>query len=244
MPRVARIVVPGVAHHVTQRGNNRQDVFFTDDDRRFYLKTLREQSQRFGLTVRGWCLMSNHVHLVVVPVEHDSLAGAVGRTHWLYTQYVNRLHGRGGHLWQNRFFSCPLDVEHEEAAIRYAERNPTRARLVRLPWKYRWSSAATHSGLAARSADETGLLEDPAAWRRRYPGASWSKILQSPEDQAMLTQLRRRTFNGRPLGTDRFIARLESLLNRRLRDPKMGRPRKEKGNARTSKKRRPRRIGK
>jgi putative transposase len=232
MPRVARIVVPGTAHHVTQRGNNRQDVFFTDDDRRFYLKTLREQSQRFGLSVRGWCLMTNHVHLVVVPAEPDSLASAVGRTHWLYTQYVNRLHGRGGHLWQNRFFSCPLDGEHEEAAIRYAERNPARARLVRLPWKYRWSSAAAHCGLAGRSADESGLLHDLAAWRRRYPGSRWSKILQSPEDQAMLTRLRRRTYNGRPLGTDRFIARLESLLNRRLRDPKMGRPRKEKVKAR------------
>ena len=221
MPRVARVVVPGVAHHITQRGNNRQDVFFTDDDRRFYLKTLRAQSLRFGLAVRAYCLMTNHVHLVATPRETRSLAKAIGRTHWLYTQYINRLHGRIGHLWQNRFFSCVLDVEHEEAGVRYVERNPTRARLVRLPWKYRWSSAAAHCG---RCADASGLLS-LATWRRRYDAASWSKIVQAPEDAVMLQRIRRRTFNGRPLGGDRFVTKLEALLNRRLREPKMGRPR-------------------
>jgi putative transposase len=135
MPRAARIVVPGVAHHVTQRGNNRQDVFFTDDDRRFYLKPLREQAERFVLAVTGYCLMTNHVHLIVTPGEQQSLARAVGTMHLIYSQYVNRLHGRSGHLWQNRFYSCPLDGEHEVAAVRYAERNPVRAGMVQLPWK-------------------------------------------------------------------------------------------------------------
>lgn len=167
--------------------------------------------------------MTNHVHLLVVPRTAESLANAIGRTHWLHTLFINRRHGRRGHLWQNRFFSCPLDEAHEEAALRYLERNPVRARLVRLPWRYPWSSAAAHCGLAA---DGTGLLQDVSAWRRRYDGATWSKILQAPEDEAMITRLRRRTFNGRPLGSDRFIAKLESLLNRRLRDPVMGRPRK------------------
>jgi len=94
MPRVSRIVLPGRPHHVTQRGNNRQDVFFVDDDRRVYLGLLKEQAERFGLEILGYCLMSNHVHLVAVPAGEDSLAKAVGRTHFLYTQYVNRLHGR------------------------------------------------------------------------------------------------------------------------------------------------------
>ena len=131
MSRVARIVVPGCPHHVTQRGNNGQDVFFVDDDRRVYLCLLGEQSERFGLTIDGYCLMTNHVHLIATPRETDSLAKAVGRTHWRYTQYVNRLHGRHGHLWQNRFYSCALDDVHFWSAMMYVERNAVRAALVR-----------------------------------------------------------------------------------------------------------------
>ena len=107
MPRVARIVVPGWPHHVTQRGNNRQDVFFVDDDRRAYLTILAEQCRRYRVGMLGYCLMTNHVHLIPVPRADDedgaSMAKAIGRTHWLYAQHVNRLHRRSGHLWQNRF---------------------------------------------------------------------------------------------------------------------------------------------
>jgi putative transposase len=146
MPRVARIVIPGLPDHITQRGNNRQDVFFVDDDRRTYLALLKEQSERFGLAVVGYCLMGNHVHLIATPSAEGSLARAVGRTHFLYTQYVNRLHGRSGHLWQNRFYSCPLDGPHLWSAMCYVERNPVRAKLGRVAWSYAWSSAAAHTG--------------------------------------------------------------------------------------------------
>ena len=88
--------MPGVPHHVTQRGNNRQEVFFVDDDLRFYLELLAGQAQRFGLDVLGYCLMSNHVHLIAVTQRDESLARAIGRTHFLYTQYLHRLHGRSG----------------------------------------------------------------------------------------------------------------------------------------------------
>lgn len=98
MVRIARVVIAGVAHHVTQRGNNAQDVFFVDDDRRVYLDLLRHQCEKCGLEVLGYCLMTNHVHLVAKPFKEDSLAKAVGRTHFLYTQYINRLQGRRGHL--------------------------------------------------------------------------------------------------------------------------------------------------
>jgi putative transposase len=223
MPRTARIVVPGVAHHITQRGNNRQDVFFTDDDRRFYLKTLREQAERFGLAVTGYCLMTNHVHLIVTPEDEDSLARTIGTTHLIYSQYVNRLHGRSGHLWQNRFYSCPLDGAHEVAAVRYAERNPVRARMVRLPWRYRWSSAAAHIG----ERDQTGLL-DLAKWRQRYGPDAWKKMLGDPLDEKMVARLRSGIARGRPLGSDRFIAKLETMFNRRLRPLPRGRPRKQK----------------
>ncbi|MBI4559227.1 MAG: transposase, partial [Candidatus Hydrogenedentes bacterium] len=136
MSRVARIVVPGVYHHITQRGNNGQDVFFVDDDRRVYLALLREQARRFEFRVEGYCLMSNHVHVVGVPEREESLAKAIGRTHFLYTQYVNRRHGRGGHLWQNRFFSCPMDEDYAWHGLAYVELNPVRAGRVRKAWEW------------------------------------------------------------------------------------------------------------
>ena len=234
MPRIARIVVPGYPHHITQRGNNRQDVFFVDDDRRAYLAILAEQAERYGLAVEGYCLMTNHIHLIATPGSADSLAKAVGRTHWLYTQYVNRLHGRCGHLWQNRFYSCGLDETHFWTAMVYVERNPVRARVVRKPWRYVWSSAAAHCG----HADATGLL-DLDGWARMLPRSGpearraggldgWREALCAPLDDRTLSRLRIWTHRGRPLGSDRFVAKLERLVGRRLRPLPVGRPRKTK----------------
>ncbi|MBS3733943.1 MAG: transposase [Phycisphaerae bacterium] len=218
MPRVARVVIPGCPHHVTQRGNNRQDVFFVDDDRRVYLDVLRVQCQRFGLAIDAYCLMTNHVHLVATPGDADALARAVGRTHWRYTQYVNEVHGRSGHLWQNRFYSCPLDDEHFWTAVAYVERNPARAKVVRTAWQYPWSSAAAH----VIGSDATGLL-DLAAWAERLPpDGDWRDALQQDGDDA--DKLRRATVTGRPLASDRFISKLETRLGRRLRTRPRGRP--------------------
>ena len=105
MPRIARIVIPDCPHHIVQRGNNRQDVFFVDDDREAYLGILKYQADRYGLVVHAYCLMTNHIHIVATPSRADSLANAIGRTHWLYSQTINRLHGRRGHLWESRFYS-------------------------------------------------------------------------------------------------------------------------------------------
>jgi len=124
MSRIARAIAVGCAHHVTQRGNNRQDVFFVDEDPRVYLQMLAEQAGRYGLEVLGYCLMTNHVHLIGVPHAEDSLAKAVGRTHFRYSQYINRLHRRSGHLWQGRFYSCALDERHLWLAMKYIELNP------------------------------------------------------------------------------------------------------------------------
>ncbi len=223
MPRTARIVIPGVPHHLTQRGNNRQAVFFTDGDRRAYLALLQDRCAAAGLRVLGYCLMTNHVHLVLVPPDEEALAAAIGRTHWLYTQYINRLHDRSGHLWQNRFYSCPLDEPHLWTALRYMERNPVRAALVRRPADYAWSSAAAHVGLRP---DSSGLL-DLAAWRREWTPARWRTALAEPLDDAELTCVRRHLQTGRPLASDAWLARLEARLGRRLRPLPVGRPRKE-----------------
>lgn len=155
MPRTARTVIPKVAHHVTQRGNNRQDVFFVDDDRHTYKEILRRESDSCGLRINGYCLMTNHVHLVCEPQEEKSLAKALGLAHMKYTQYLNRMHNRSGHLWQNRFYSCPVEDDILPIVLRYVETNPVRARMVRNPWTYEWSSAAAHTG----HKDEDILLD-------------------------------------------------------------------------------------
>ena len=221
MPRVARVVIAGCPHHVTQRGNNRQDVFFVDDDRRVYLEFLREQALRFALSIDAYCLMTNHVHLVATPATASSLAQAVGRTNWLYTQYVNRLHGRSGHLWQNRFFSCALDDARNWQAVIYVESNPVRAGMVRRAWEHPWSSAAAHVGLST-----FGLLQTKGWPPTRL--AKWKELLAEglPADQGQA--IRNSTLTGRPLGTDNFVSKFETLLGRRLLPLPVGRPKKEK----------------
>lgn len=221
MPRVARIVLPGVPHHITQRGNNRQDVFFVDDDREAYLAILAKQAARHGLRILGYGLMPNHVHLVAVPRDSAALAKAVGRTHLVYTQHVNRLHGRSGHLWQNRFFSCGLDETHLWAALVYVDRNPVRAGLVRRAWEYPWSSAACHVG----KGDPRGLV-DEAAWRAMAERIDFRALLVRAEDEEAVRRIRRGTWNGRPLGSDAFLSKLEHALGRRLRSLPVGRPKK------------------
>jgi len=221
MPRLGRIVIAGVPHHIRQCGNNRQDVFLADDDQRVYLDLLKEQADRFGVQVMGYCLMANHVHLVATPLRDQSLAKAIGRTHFRYTQYINELHGRSGHLWQNRFQSCALDETHAVAALRYVERNPVRAHLVGRAWEYEWSSAAAHVG----ESGGRGLL-DLEAWWARWRADDWREVLSEPQDEGETSVLRLSTSRGRPLGTDHFLSRLENLVGRRLRPLPVGRPRK------------------
>lgn len=222
MPRIARIVVPGLPHHITQRGNNRQDVFFVDDDRRVYLELLKQQSRQFDLSVQAYCLMTNHVHLVATPRQAESLALAIGRTNWLYTQYINRVHGRSGHLWQNRFFSCAVAGDQLLHSVCYAERTPVRARMVRLPWRYRWSSAAAHIG----EGDPFGVLDVPR-WTQKFPPRKWRAILQRPQDELIERAVERSLNTGRPLASDHFLSKLEKAVGRRLRPLPVGRPKRK-----------------
>jgi len=221
MPRQARIVVAGRPHHVIQRGNNRQDVFVADDDRRVYLELLREQADRYGLVVEGYCLMDNHMHLVATPPVEEALALAVGRTHFWYAQYFNRVHRRDGHLWQGRFHSCALDTEHFWTAMKYIERHPVRAKLCRKPWRYEWSSAAAHVGEPTK-AD----VLDLAAWHKRVSADQWRRELDTGLEDELIETLRVRTQTGRPWGNDAFLNKLERRLGRRVRALPIGRPRK------------------
>jgi putative transposase len=225
MPRQARIVIPGAAHHVTQRGNYRQDVFFTQEDRRLYLQYLRESARQNGLEVTAYCLMSNHVHLIVVPEREESLSRALGRTHLMYAQYIHQMHGRQGHLWQSRFYSNPMDDDHAWQAAAYVELNPVRAGMVRTPWEYTWSSAAVHSG---KADDKNGVLA-LAAWRQAMPDTNWREHLRAiAANDKVQAYIRGACRTGRPLGNDVFIAKVEAFIGHRLPRYGRGRPRGSK----------------
>ncbi len=147
MGRLARVVLPGVVHHITQRGVRSMDIFFEDDDRKEYLSFLKEQGERVGLEFICYCLMTNHIHLLVIPSEEDSLRRGIGETHRLFTRHINFKTKTRGHLLQGRFFSCPLDMSHFLAAARYIERNPVRAKICEKADEFQWSSARYHLGL-------------------------------------------------------------------------------------------------
>jgi len=220
-------VVLDFPHHITQRGNNRQDVFFVDDDRKVYLELLREQSDKNGLSVMGYCLMTNHVHLIAIPQSEEALAKAIGRTHFIYTQYINRFHGRSGHLWQGRFYSCALDDRHFWLAMHYIEQNPVRAKICRRPWRYGWSSASAHVDENYQS--ELLNLSD---WYEMISASEWRDSLQQELKESETQKLRSNTHTGRPLGSDSFLSKVERILGRRVRPLPVGRPknrsRKEK----------------
>jgi putative transposase len=221
MARLARVVVADVAHHVTQRGNGRQFLLASDSERMVYLDLLRQAVQVEGVRVVGYCLMSNHVHLVLIPRRAEALAVALKQTHGRYAAYWNAAHASRGHAWQGRFYSCPLDEAHLWQALRYAELNPVRAGMASEAGAWPWSSAAAHCGTASPDA----CLE-MSAWRRRWSEESWRRFLEAGETQAELDALRRCTHTGRPLGSGEFVGSLESHTERRLAPQKGGRPRK------------------
>jgi putative transposase len=144
MARMARVVVPDFPHHVTQRGNRRQKTFFCEADYQYYIELISESSQQTGTEVWAYCLMPNHVHLVMVPSTEDGLRASLGEAHRRYTRYVNFREGWRGHLWQERFHSFSMDEDYLLATVRYVERNPVAANLCKFPEDWRWSSARAH----------------------------------------------------------------------------------------------------
>jgi putative transposase len=192
-----------------------------DADRKVYLDLLREDIESCGVSLTGYCLMSNHVHLVVVPKEPNGLARALKHTHGRYASYWNAVYRSSGHVWQGRYYSCPLDQAHLWEALRYTELNPVRAGLVTDAVSWEWSSAAVHCGKMV--AD--GLLA-MAPWRCHWSDGAWREYLRAGEKESDVAAIRRCTYTGRPLGTAEFIEKLEQKTRRRLALQKGGRPRK------------------
>jgi len=224
MARLARVVAPGIPHHVTQRGNRRQQVFFSDDDYATYRALLAEGCRAAGVTVWAYCLMPSHVHLILTPSDADGLRAALGETHRRYTRHVNLREGWRGYLWQGRFASSPMDEAHLLACARYVELNPVRARLARRARDWRWSSARAH---LAGADDELVRVRPLLAL-----APDWPDFLAEGLSEADHEAIRAGERTGRPLGSARFIARLEKRLDRPLARRKPGPKPKAKAGAR------------
>jgi len=220
MPRLSRTVFAGVPHHITQRGNRREDIFFTDEDRLTYLSWLKEYSEQHDVEILAYCLMTNHIHLVAIPANDDGLQRVLKPLHMRYAQRINRARGWKGHLWQGRFFSSPLDEVYLWAAVRYVERNPVRARMVRAAENYPWSSASAH-------CDKTlsGLLNPQSAWSKQFLAIdNWSVWLSEGDETEEMQILRRNVEKGLPCGTECFIQELGKQAGRFLEYRPQGRP--------------------
>jgi putative transposase len=214
------VVAAQVPHHVVQRGNRRQPVFFSTADCKAYLRLMATWCGQERVEIWAYCLMPNHVHLVAVPDTEQGLARAIGEAHRRYTVRVNQRENWRGYLWQGRFSSYPLDEQYLLAAVRYVELNPVRAGLAERPWQYCWSSAAAH----VRGRDDALVKVKPMLNRVE----DWREYLSSEQDNTDMELIRRHTRNGRPLGNRDFVESLEARTGRVLAPRKRGpKPRDE-----------------
>jgi len=214
MARIARIVVPGIPHHVTQRGNRREPVFFEDRDYLHYMSLLSEAAEKAGTEVWAYCLMPNHVHLILMPSHEDGLRATLGDAHRRYTRYINVRNQWTGHLWQGRFGSVAMDEDHLAHGVRYVSLNPVRAKLVKRARDWRWSSVGAH---LARKDD--GLVS-VAPVLERFP--DFASLLKSGEDEEMIKKIHKAETIGRPIGSSDWLESLEKRLGRTVRAGKRG----------------------
>jgi putative transposase len=206
-----------VAHHITQRGNARRFILETDSERAVYLDLLQQGIQRHRVELIGYCLMSNHIHLIVVPQNNDALARSLKQTHGRFASYWNAVNHSSGHVWQGRYYSCPLDETHLWEALRYTELNPVRSSIVASPQDWPWSSAAAHCGAAA-----AGWWLSMDTWGRRWSSGDWHAYLLGTQHESSLKAIRDSTYSGRPLGSVEFTRALEKQVHRPLTRQKPG----------------------
>lgn len=215
MARLARAIFPGLPHHVTQRGNGRQQTFFSDADYRLYCNLLAEHCLAAGVEIWSWVLMQNHVHLILVPSDEDGLRRALAPVHRRYAGTIHARQQRTGHFWQGRFGCVAMDEEHCAAAIRYVVMNPVRAALTEHAADWPWSSARALLGLA-----NDGMTAS-APVLERWPDLA--ALLESAEDEERTMRLRRAEGIGRPIGGEAWLAILEGRSGRTLKPAKRGR---------------------
>jgi len=219
MARMARVVAPGLPHHITQRGNRRMETFFAEADYREYLYLMAEWCNRCSVQIWSYCLMPNHVHLIAVPESEDGLRRAIGEAHRRYTRYINFQKDWKGHLWQGRFASFPMDEQYLISTARYVELNPVRAGLVKRPEEYKWSSANAH----LQGEDDILVKVHPLS----AIIGNWQDLLSIESSDEDLDSIRQHERTGRPMGSEGFLTSLEQITGRVLKRQKPG-PKKNK----------------
>ncbi len=200
MPRRYRIVVAGQPHHVIQRGNRRQQVFFYPGDKTLYLQLLKKQVDKHGVEVWAYCLMDNHVHLILVPQKAENLSKAVAETNRCFACKINKRYDWQGYLWQGRFISYVMDEMYLIKALHYVENNPVRAKIVDKAWDYPWSSARKH----VKQSNDPLVNDCPAMLLVE----DWKEFLLQPDMDVVLDEIRKRNLSGLPLGSKDFIEKL------------------------------------
>lgn len=215
MCRLARVVAPGLPHHVSQWGNRREQVFFGDDDYQAYLDLVAAAARRSGTAVWAYCLLPNHVHFIMAPSHMDGLRATFAEAHRRYTARINTRLRQTGHLWQGRFSSAVLDERHLIAAARHVSLNPVRSRLVDTAAEWRWSSTTAHL-----TGQEDGVVDVRPVLDRV---GNFAGFLAEPEDAEAVAALRRSYSTGRPVGDIDWITELEALTSRTLAPRKRGR---------------------
>ncbi len=227
MPRRARLLLPGVALHLIQRGNNRSPCFFAEEDYLFYLEHLADQAKKHDCAIHAWCLMTNHVHLLLTPAKPENASLLMKGLGQRYVQYVNRTYRRSGTLWEGRFRSCMAQEEHYVlACYRYIEMNPVRAAIVKHPAEYRWSSyranaQGEHSALVRRH-----LLYQALGDTEEARALAYRALFRHQLESGLIDQIRSATNGNYALGSSRFAAEVESVLGQRGARGQPGRPRK------------------
>ena len=214
MARIPRIELLGFPHHLTQRGNRRLQTFFSAADFRVYLSLMTEAKKKSEVSIWAYCLMPNHAHLIAVPRTKKGLTRLMQHPHRRYAWRVNRRMQWQGHLWQARFYSCPMDEAHLMAAVRYVELNPVRAGLCAHPEDWRWSSVHAH----VRGEDDCLVDVEPMLERV----SDWHSYLGDSASDAVIRSLRENAASGRPAGDDDFVEMAEKIVGRRLRKCKPG----------------------
>jgi putative transposase len=215
MARLPRLVIPGIPYHVTQRGNRRQQTFFEDADYALYCDLLAQSAERADAQIWCYCLMPNHVHIIIVPSDEDGLRRTFADTHRRYTGYINARNRWTGHLWQGRFGAVAMDEAHLAAAVRYVSLNPVRARLVPRAQDWRWSSVKAHLA----EADDALVTVAPVL--ERY-GRFADFLGDAVDDEAEWRRLRMSETSGRPLGDAQWLDTLEAQTGRVLKPQKRG----------------------
>jgi putative transposase len=231
MPRQSRFLLAGIAAHITQRGHNGADCFHREGDYLLYLLHLRELAEKHACAVHAYCLMTNHVHLLLTPSSDQACSDLMRDLGQRYVQHFNRRYGRIGTLWQGRYWANVAEsARYVLGCYRYIERNPVEAHMVRLPGDYPWSSAAANTGqrvdaLIRPHAEYLALANDDAVRQ-----ASYSDLVHKPLEADLVRQIRESRDSGYPLASDRFKAALATRLGRKMEPGRPGRPGKQAEN--------------